>query len=57
MATVETPECAGGKQADQQNARAGGDNLIGGMQIEIADANKEQIGQDKVRKSPKDIDG
>ena len=46
-----------GKQAHHQDPRTGCDNLIRSVKIEIADACNEKVREDKIGKSPKDVDG
>ena len=57
IATVESPKVPRGGYAHQQDACTSGDDLIRSVEIEISDASDEEVSEDEVRKSPKDVDG
>lgn len=57
IAAVEPPERARGHHTHKQNAHTNGDDVIGGVQIEVSHTSDENVGDDEVRKSPKHVHG
>ena len=57
IAAVEPSEQAGGHHADEQNAHAHGDDLIGGARIEISHTGNKKVGDDEVREPPEHVHG
>ena len=57
IAAVEPPERARGDHTDKQNAHTNGDDVIGGVEIEVSHPGDEKVGDDEVRKSLKHVHG
>jgi len=54
---VEAAEVAGGEEGEDEDACADDGDLAEGVEVEVGDADEEEVGEGEVERAPEDVDG